>query len=180
MRQQGSDQQLFRNILDSIAQGTYKLPMWQALQDNTTNYMAKGAADRFKDAVMLCARNKDSISFNIENIKKLNQPIAQIHAINSPPKAKSFTANKAGGLQNAIIICKNSKVMLLSNLWKEHGLTNGANGFVKYIVYDADTAPPKLPAFVLVYFPQYKGPSFHPKEEKIVPIVPVFRKWYDG
>ena len=68
--------------------------------------------------------------------------------------------------------------MLLSNLWKEHGLTNGANGYVKYIVYDEDKEPPKLPAFVLVYFPQYTGPSFHPKEEKIVPIAPVQRKWY--
>ena len=94
---------------------------------------AQGAIERFKDAVMLCARNKDSISFNIQKIKSLENPIAQIHAVNSTKKAKTFPASKAGGLQNSIIICKNSKIMLLSNIWKEAGLTNGANGFVKYI-----------------------------------------------
>ena len=180
MRQQGDDQKVFRNILDSIANGTFDAPMWNTLECNTTNMNAQGASERFQDAVKLCARNADAISFNIQKIKELNMPIAQIHALNSSKKAKTFSANKAGGLQNAIILCKNSKVMLLSNLWKEHGLTNGANGFVRYIVYDEDKAPPNLPAFVLVYFPQYTGPSFHPKEEKIVPIVPVFRKWYDS
>ena len=180
MRHQGDDQQLFRNILDSIAKGTFNTAMWYTLQRNSTTMNAKGASDKFRDAVQLCARNKDSILFNIQKIKELNNPIAQIHAVNSTKKAKTFSANKAGGLQNCIIICKNSKVMLLSNLWKEVGLTNGANGFVKYIVYDEDKAPPKLPAFILVYFPQYTGPSFHPKEEKIVPIAPVFRKWFDS
>ena len=180
VRQQGNDQQLFRNILDSIAKGTFKYPKWKALESNSTRYNAQGASERFRDAVKLCARNKDSISFNIQKIKELNKPIAQIDAIHSSPKARKFTPNQAGGLQNSIIICKNSKVMLLSNLWKEHGLTNGANGYVKYIVYDENKAPPKLPAFVLVHFPQYTGPSFHPKEEKIVPIVPVQRKWYES
>lgn len=179
MRIQGNDQQLFKKILDSIANGTFNEPMWNTLQQNSTAMNARGASERFQDAVKLCARNKDSILFNIEKIRALNMPIAQIHALNSSKKAKEFSANKAGGLQNSIIISKNSKVMLLSNLWKEHGLTNGANGFVRYIVYDQDNFPTKLPAFVLIYFPQYTGPSFHPKEEKLVPIVPVFRKWYD-
>ena len=180
MRQQGNDQQIFRNILDSIANGTFNNAMWEILKSNATLMNAKGATERFRDAVKLCARNKDTVSFNIQKIKDLNMPIAQIHALNSTQKAKKFPVSKAGGLLNSIIICKNSKVMLLSNLWKEHGLTNGANGFVRYIVYDEDKAPPKLPAFVLVYFPQYTGPSFHPNEEKIVPIVPVLRKWYDS
>ena len=170
----------FRNILDSIAKGTFNLSMWNTLQNNSTNMNAKDARERFKDAVMLCARNKDSISFNIQKIKSLNNPIAQIHAVNSTKKAKTFPASKAGGLQNSIIICKNSKVMLLSNIWKEVGLTNGANGFVRYIIYDEDKGPPKLPAFLLINFPQYTGPSFLPNEEKIVPIVPVLRKWYDS
>ena len=180
MRQQGDDQKVFRSILDSIANGTFDETVWNTLECNTTNMNAQGATERFQDAVKLCARNTDAISFNIQKIKELNMPIAQIHALNSSKKAKTFSANKAGGLQNTIILCKNSKVMLLSNLWKEHGLTKGANGFVRYIVYDEDKAPPKLPAFLLVYFPQYTGPSFHPKEEKIVPIVPVLRKWYDS
>ena len=70
--------------------------------------------------------------------------------------------------------------MLLQNLWNEHGLTNGVNGIVKYIVYKEGITPPKLPSFVLVYFPQYTGPSFHPTEEQLVPIVPILRNWYES
>ena len=179
MRQQGDDQKIFRSILDSIANGTFDESMWRTLQTHSTSMIARGASERFQDAVKLCARNKDSISYNIEKIRELQMPIALIHALNSSQKAKKFSSNKAGGLQNSIIICKHSKVMLLSNIWKDCGLTNGANGIVKYIVYDEGTGPPKLPACVLVHFPQYTGPSFHPTEEKIVPIVPVFRKWHD-
>ena len=62
-------------------------------------------------------------------------PIAVIATVNSP-KAKKFSANKAGGLHNNAILCKNLEIMLLSNLWNEQGLTNGANGRVRYSVYD--------------------------------------------
>ena len=107
-------------------------------------------------------------------------PIAPIKAINSSKTAKNFDASKAGGLQNKIILCKNCKVMLLSNIWKECGLTNGANGFIRYIVYDEGDCPPKLPKFVLVEFPQYTGPSFLETEPKLVPISPVTRNWFHG
>ena len=112
--------------------------------------------------------------------KELENPIAPIKAINSSAKAKKFPENKAGGLKNNIIICKESKVMLLSNLWNKHGLTNGANGIVKYIVYEKDKKPPNLPAYVLVYFPDYTGPSFLDSEDKVVPIVPITRKWFES
>ena len=85
--------------------------------------------------------------------------IALIAAVNSP-KAKTFSANKPGGLHNNKILCKYSKVMLVSNLWNKQGLTNGANGYVRYIVYDQNSRPPELPEFVLIYFPLYTGPSF--------------------
>ena len=67
--------------------------------------------------------------------------------------------------------------MLLANIWKEKGLTNGANGYVKYIVYKEGEKPPQLPHFVLVYFPQYTGPSFIPGQDGIVPIEPLTRTW---
>ena len=69
--------------------------------------------------------------------------------------------------------------MLLSNLWSEQGLTNGSNGFVRYIVYDENSKPPELPKFVLVYFPLYTGPDFFTVAgEKLVPIVPIMRSWF--
>ena len=178
MRQKGKDQETFRHILDSIATGTFGEPQWEDLANKSFVMNSEESKDKFRDAIKLCALNKDSKTFNIEKIKELKNPIALIKAENSSPKAKTCPANKAGGLQNNLLICKGSKVMLLSNLWSEHGLTNGANGFVRYIVYEKGKKPPALPAFVLVYFPEYTGPSFHDTEEKLVPIVPQMRKWY--
>ena len=57
-------------------------------------------------------------------------------------------------------------------------MTNGANGIVKYIVYEKGKKPPSLPSYVLVYFPDYTGPSFHDTKEKLVPIAPIEKKWY--
>ena len=70
--------------------------------------------------------------------------------------------------------------MLLTNLWKEKVLTNGVNGVVKYIVYDQNIRPPELPAFVLVKFDQYTGPTFLPNEEKLIPIAPITRNWFQS
>ena len=180
MRQKGKDQEIFRNILDSIAMGTFNEDTWEELKKHSFTMQTEEGKCQFKDAVKLCAINKDSTSFNIQKIKELKNPIAPIKAVNSSAKAKKFPANKAGGLRNNILICKGSKVMLLSNLWNKHGLTNGANGIVRYIVYEKDKKPPSLPSFVLVYFPDYTGPSFHDSEEKLVPIVPITRKWFES
>ena len=180
MRQQGEDQKLFRNILNGIANGTFDDELYNALKYHTYDSHLHNPMDNFQDAVKLCARNHDAKKYNIDNIKNLNMPIAPIKAENSSSKARKASTNKASGLHNNIIMCKESKVMLLQNLWNEHGLTNGANGIVKYIVYKEGITPPKLPSFVLVYFPQYTGPSFHPTEEKLVPIAPILRNWYES
>ena len=148
------------------------------MKNNTFRLNSEGGKKFLKDAVKLCATNKSSISFNIQKIKELKNPIAAIKAENRPSQAKKFSPDKAGGLQNNIIICKDCKVMLLTNLWSECGLTNGANGIVKYIVYEKGKKPPSLPLYVLVYFPDYTGPSFHDTEEKLVPIAPIEKKWY--
>ena len=183
MRQKGEDQKKFRDILKKLTTGEFDRKTLDTLRDNTFEMDSDESIERFKDAVMLCARNKDAKSYNIQKIKAQKKPIALITAINSHPKAKKFSANKAGGLHNNTILCKDAKVMLVSNLWNEQGLTNGANGFVRYIVYDQNLKPPNLPNFVLVYFPQYTGPSFYydgTTNEELVPIAPVTRNWYES
>ena len=70
-----------------------------------------------------------------------------------------------------ISLAKGCRVLLTKNLWTDAGLTNGAVGTVKYIIYDNDL-PPKLPKFVLCHFKDYEGPSYLEEEEKLVPIVP--------
>ena len=179
MRQRGNDQTIFRNILDGIANGEFPDKDWENLVKYTSVMNSEEAKEEFKDAIKLCACNKDSKSFNIKKIRELNNPIAPIMAENSSPQAKKVSANKAGGLQNSILLSKGCKVMLLANLWSEYGLTNGAQGILRYIVYEKGKKPPELPAYALVYFPDYTGPSFLDKEEKLVPIKSETRKWFE-
>ena len=182
MRQKGEAQAIFRDILNKVANGTFNHETWYMLKDNAFKMNSDKAIDEFKkDAVMLCAYNKNARLYNIHKMKALKSPIALISAVNTPPTAKKFSESKAGGLHNKTILSKDAKVMLISNLWSEQGLTNGANGYVRYIVYDQNLSPPNLPNFVLVYFPLYTGPSFFTDTtgEKLVPISPITRSWFD-
>ena len=91
--------------------------------------------------------------------------------MNKGKGAGSATANEAQGLHSDLIIARECQVLLTSNLWQEAGLTNGARGTVKYIIYGKGQKPPRLPEMVIVQFDEYIGPSYLENEEKCVPIV---------
>ena len=60
MRQQGEDQKLFRNILNSIANGTFDDELYNTLKYHTFQKHLPNPMDNFQDAVKLCARNHDA------------------------------------------------------------------------------------------------------------------------
>ena len=98
MRQQGEDQELFRKILNSIANGKFNEELYNALKLHTYDSHLPNPMDNFPDAVKLCARNQDAKKYNIDNIKNLNMPIAPIKAENSSSKARKASTQKASGL----------------------------------------------------------------------------------
>ena len=63
-----------------------------------------------------------------------------------------------GGLEAIICIAKSARVMLISNLWVDVGLVNGAMGTIKAICYH-NGGPPDLPLAVMVLFDKYHGPT---------------------
>ena len=68
-------------------------------------------------------------------------------------------------------------MLLIKNLWTDAGLTNGAVGTVKYIIYDKE-GPPMLSKFVICHFEDYEGQSYLSDEEKYVPILPHEHHFY--
>ncbi len=46
------------------------------------------------------------------------------------------------GLNASIRIARGARVMLTANLWTEIGLTNGAAGTVRHIIFEKDAVPP--------------------------------------
>ena len=104
-------------------------------------------------------RNKVKL---LEWNRKPNYPLARIKALDNGRHAQKADSNKAGGLLPLLYLCRDSKVMLVTNLKAAWGLYNGAVGTVVDIVYADGSRPtdelPPLPDVVYVRFPGYKGP----------------------
>lgn len=65
--------------------------------------------------------------------------------------------------------------MLISNLWIEVGLVNGAMDTIEAICYRTG-GPHDLPLAVMVKLDNYSGPTFQNTET--VPIIPIRRTWF--
>jgi ATP-dependent DNA helicase PIF1 len=112
-------------------------------------------------------------------LKKTGSPIAKIKAVNSPGAAR-FPADKSQGLSNVLYLSKGARIVLTNNIWAEAKLVNGSRGTVRYIIYEDGKLPPNdQPALIICQFPDYIGPSYLQTEEKMVPIVPMTRNWFE-
>ena len=184
MRQQGDDQKGFRKVLDNLSNGEFTQDDWRFLAErnlmDTSKIKYSERNEFYSNATMLCAYNKDLIQYNITRIKALGNPIAIIKSQNSDSAVASILATKAHGLPSQIMLSKECKVILTTNLWKAAGLTNGAKGIVKYIIYEPNVKPKALPSMVIVQFPQYIGPSYLKDYPNCVPIVPMKKDWFTG
>ena len=67
--------------------------------------------------------------------------------------------------------------MLTRNIATGQGLTNGAFGIVKAIIYGINQKPPALPEFVVVQFDDYRGTTCIPDVPRCVATKPVTQTW---
>ena len=179
MRQLGTEENMFRDVLTRLANGTFTEEDWKWLQSQDYDSFDKKKQQEFRDsAVMLCARRKDLKRQNIYRIRSLNQPIAPVKAENNNKTAANCDSSTAGGLDNTTILAIGAQMILTTNVWKEAGLTNGTICQVQDIVYFQGKKPPQIPDIVFVHVPEYKGPSYHSNLPKIVPITPIRRQWH--
>lgn len=50
--------------------------------------------------------------------------------------------------------------MIISNIWIQAGLVNGATGVIRHIIFEKNSVPPHLPLAVVVEMDlPYNGPS---------------------
>ena len=177
-RQAGEENESFRNILDSVYNGTFKKPEWDTLRDKSYGKLTEEVKKVFDDqAIMLSARKIDMLSFNKRKLREQKQPIAQLRAVHSKPGLAQLPSDKAGGLMKDVWLCRGARVVLTENLWIEEKLVNGSVGTVIGILYWDNEKPPGLP-IVLCTFKDYTGPSFLPGVPKCVPIIPKERQFF--
>ena len=113
------------------------------------------------------------MEYNVTKLKDSGQPIATIKGVHTGANAAKASPEDASGLEAVVCLAKSACVMLISYLWVEVGLVNGAMGTIEAICY-RNGGPPDLPIAVMVKFDQYTGPSVH---AGIVPITPIRRTW---
>lgn len=119
--------------------------------------------------------NEKVATDNFTRLKQLGEPIVQINAYHTNPKAKQISAEDMGGLEPTVYLARKARVMLTRNLWTRVGLCNGTMGTVKHIIFAQNQRPPMLPIAVIVQFDKddYIGPSFCKNMPNCVPIFPV-------
>ena len=178
-RQSGDLQKNFREELGRLAEGKFTKDDWNKWKTRTLDLLPPSEQEDFNlNATMACSEKKNMVEHNLKKVKANGQPIAVIHAQSNCQAAKEASSEKACGLVSELVVNKNSVVRLTSNLWTKAGLTNGAKGVVKGIIYAPGCKPPSLPICLIVVFEKYYGPPFIESLPKSVPICPVRREWF--
>ena len=175
IRHAGQDPQQiqFWEILLRLRDGISTMDDWNYLMQRTPTEVQD--LSLFANALHLYPTKEAVVEHNVAKLHDSNQPIATIKAVHTGPNACRASADEANGLEPVICLAKFARVMLISNLWVDAGLVNGAMGTIDEICYRTG-GPPNLPLAVMVKFDHYSGPTFH--GQGTVPIAPIRRTWF--
>jgi hypothetical protein len=148
----------------------------QALHlDNIREKHGDDVVQRIEDeAVYLFWTNEKRMRHNLLCLGKMNKPdnpTAIIRPNGHGNKfGKSINSHYDEDTPKAALVCVGAKVCIQGqNFHPQWGLHNGACGVVKEIVYTEGKNPNKgdHPAYVVVNFPQYKGPHWDPANPQV-------------
>ena len=181
MRQQGEHNELFRQELGRLANGTFSIDDWRRWSTRELNILPTEEKERFQTTgIKLCSRKADMVSFNLAGLRRTGNPLLVLKAVHNNRTAARAT-EKQGQLPTILPLTRGASVVLSSNLWPEMKLLNGSHGTLTYIVYEEGKGPADgLPALLVVTFPDYRGPAFIPGEPSTVPILTRLADWREG
>ncbi|XP_059070553.1 uncharacterized protein LOC131860191 [Cryptomeria japonica] len=173
-RQDGENiqQQRFRQLLTNLRDANPQIDDWKLLMMRTPTNIDVASNSEFENTVHLFSTNDNVHSHNKKMLYSLRHPVARSVATKagSVNIAEDFST---GELDLELLISKNSRVMLTSNLWIQAGLVNGALGYVQKIVYKPGSAPPDPPTYVMVEFDNYSRLPFEYHHPNTIPITTI-------
>jgi len=168
-RQEGTDPAALRfmEVLDHLHDDAVTIEDWKVLASEDVH--------RFKDAFQIYATKEKVREYDFAKLRDLNRPVLKINALHHGPRAEHASTEDAGNLEATLLLSIGCRIMLLENLWTEHGLVNGAFGTVHEIVWQEGDgeAGHRTPFALLVKFDHYTGPGFLCTENDEI-LVPIF------
>jgi ATP-dependent DNA helicase PIF1 len=159
---------------DRLRYGEVTYEDWRLLASRVQSQVPEDVS-RFKDALRIYSTTDRVLDYNFGKLRDLNRPVLKVNSLNNCPRAAQASTEDAGNLQATLFLSIGCRIMLLENLWTEHGLVNGAFGTVHEIVWQEGDgeARHRAPFALLVKFDKYTGPGFlHTENDDI--LVPVF------
>ncbi|XP_059065637.1 uncharacterized protein LOC131065369 [Cryptomeria japonica] len=173
-RQNGEnfEQRRFCQLLTNLRDANPQIEDWKLLMTRIPANMDAANNVDFDNTVHLFSTNDNVHNHNKKMLHLLKQPIARSVAT----KAGSVNIVEdcsSGELELELLISKNSRVMLTSNLWIQVGLVNGALGYIQKIVYKPRSAPLEPPTYVMVEFDNYSGLPFEDHHPSTIPVTPI-------
>ncbi|XP_059070522.1 uncharacterized protein LOC131040138 [Cryptomeria japonica] len=166
---QSNEQEIFRLLLTNIRDANPTIDDWMLLMSRSNGNMSIETNNEFKNSVHLFSTNDNVHSHNKRKLYSLKNPIARSIAV----KRKTISSIERDGndeFDMELLLNKNARVMLTSNLWIEEGLVNGPLGYIQSIVYRPGSAPPLPLSYILVDFDGYSGIPFDDRHPQRVPI----------
>ncbi|XP_057830374.2 ATP-dependent DNA helicase PIF1-like [Cryptomeria japonica] len=173
-RQDGEnfEQQRFHQLLTNVRDANPQIEDWKLLMTRIPPNMDAANNLDFNNRVHLFSTNDNVHNHNKKMLHLLKQPVARSVAtkVGSVNIVEDCSSDE---LELELLISKNSRVMLTSNLWIQAGLVNGALGYIRKIVYKPGSAPPEPPSYVMVEFDNYSGLPFEDHHLSTIPVTPI-------
>lgn len=139
---------------------------------STRIYTTITDAKRFTNSIYLMHSYKEVHRYNLERLSDLatsDERICRIMAYQNSPQAKGISADQMLGLKLELLLARGSRVMLTSNEWTQNGLTNGATGTLRHLIFEENGGLPDLPIVAVVEINEfYKGPHLDKKPRHVV------------
>lgn len=173
MRQQGPDQEPFRQCLEGLRNNAVSVQHWQLLCSRVQSEVAPAVVAEFSDALRLYGKKADVNEYNHVKMRDLGKSVRLLKAEHAGgPEAEKASWDQGGNLHATLPVCIGARVMLTENLWTEKGLVNGAPGTVRALHWTNRQDFAKAVPTVLIQFDNYAGPTLSIEGHDCVPIVP--------
>ena len=168
----------FASILQEVRYGRLSEDNYNLLMTRSSQNVSASELKKFESALRIIATNKGCDSANRKFLRKVGAPIVRINAVHASGGATARAADFDDcSLHSTLYLCNGARVRLTRTISTQHGLTNGALGTVRAIIYSPDKAPPDLPDFVVVQFDDVHVPTCVPDIPNCVALTPRTHRW---